>query len=184
MGMGIGGFYRQAVAKDFSRDFQMRVVSIGPGVLNQNDNVYITTASLPGYSVHNITAPFMGMTFNVPGGGHFPGSDAWTVQFRCDVNLNIREKLITWQQSVFNAFPDTPGESTGAYGPKYTETTAELTIFDTQGNEVKGLRLVGVWPVSVPDVGYDNTGTGQIQTKDVVLAYQWWEPYSIGKVIP
>ena len=39
MGMGISSFYNQAVIKDFSRDFQMRVIKIGPGVLNENDNV-------------------------------------------------------------------------------------------------------------------------------------------------
>lgn len=184
MGMGIGGFYKQAVARDFSRDFQMRVISIGPGVLNQNDNVFITTQQLPGYAIHNHPVPFMGLSFNVPGGGHFPGSDSWTVNFRCDQQLQIREKLITWQQSVFNAFPDTPGESTGAYGPKYTESVAKLTVFDRDGNEVRGIRLVGVYPVDIGAIDYDNTGTGDLVNLVATIAYQWWEPFAIGSVIP
>ena len=184
MGMGIGGFYTQAVAKDFSRDFQMRVISIGPGVLNENDNVYITTSVLPGYEIANITTPFMGVQFNIPGAGSFPGSDNWAVTFRCDQNLNIREKLISWQQSIFNSFPSTAGESTGAYGPKAKESVIKLTIFDKNGAEVRGIQLVGAWPKTVSEVTYDVTGNGAIRELPVTLAYQWWEPISIGKVIP
>lgn len=184
MGMGIGGFYTNAVAKDFSRDFSMRVVSIGPGVLNENDNVYITTASLPGYAIANQSVPFMGMNFNVPGSGNFPGSDAWQVTFRADQQLNIREKLVTWQRSIFNAFPGTAGESTGAYGPKYTESVALVTVFDRDGNEVRGIKLIGVYPVQVGEISYDTTGNGVPATIAVTLAYQWWEPVDIGKVIP
>lgn len=184
MGMGIGGFYKQAVARDFSRDFQMRVVRIGPGVLNENDNVFITSQTLPGYAVHNVEVPFMGPTFNVPGGGHFPGSAGWTVTFRADQALNIREKLVTWQQSVFNAFPDTAGESTGAYGPKYSESVAVLTVFNRDGVEQRAMELIGIWPVEIAALQYDNSGTGQVVTFDATLAYQWWQPTTVGTVIP
>jgi len=184
MGMGIGGFYKQAVARDFSRDFQMRVVRIGPGVLNENDNVFITSANLPGYAIHNHEVPFMGLGFNVPGSGHFPGSAGWAVTFRSDQQLNIREKLVTWQQSVFNAFPDSAGESTGAYGPKYTESVADLTIFDRDGNEVRAMRLIGIYPVEIAALDYNTTGNGAVVEFAATLAYQWWEPQAIGSVIP
>ena len=185
MGMGIGGFYTQAVSRDFSRDFQMRVVSIGPGVLNENDNVYITTAALPGYQLANQVVPYMGMNFNIPGAGSFPGSEGWNVVFRCDQQLNIREKLITWQKTIFNSFPSTAGESTGAYGPKYTESVAELTVFDRDGNEARGMKLIGIYPVTIGDIdGYTHEGTGAPVTITATLAYQWWEPYSAGPVIP
>ena len=79
-GMGIGAFYNQALQKDFSRDFQMRVINIGPGgFIGKEDNVYITTATLPGYAIANQAVPFMGLQFNIPGGGNFPGSDGWNV---------------------------------------------------------------------------------------------------------
>lgn len=185
MGMGIGGFYTQAVSKDFSRDFQMRVISIGPGVLTEDDGVYITTAVLPGYAIANQPVPFMGLSFNVPGAGNFPGSEGWSVTFRCDQQLNIREKLVTWQRAIFNSFPGTAGESVGAYGPKYTESTAKLTVFDRDGQEARGMQLVGIYPVTVGEVAYDNTGNGAPVTIAATLAYQWWEPFAVGSgVIP
>jgi hypothetical protein len=183
MGMGIRQFYTQATQKDFSRDFQLRVLDLG-GVLTQADNVYITTANLPGYAVTNQTVPFMGLVFNVPGSATFPGSENWAVTFRADMNLNIRQKLINWQSSIFNAFPNTTGQSTGNYAPKGIESTAILTVHDRDGNTVRGLRLIGVWPVSIEAVQYNQTGNGTPIELPVTLAYQWWEPYDVnGNVI-
>lgn len=184
MGMGIGGFYTQAVAKDFTRDVQMRVVRLGPNVLTETDNVYITTAVVPGYEITNQVVPFMGVDFNVPGTAKFPGSSAWSVTFRCDQQLNIREKLVAWQRTIFNAFPGTAGESVGAYNPKYTESVGDLTVFDRNGNEVRGIRLIGIYPVTVGELQYNTTGTGAPVELQVTFAYQWWEPFKIGKVVP
>ena len=184
MGMGIRQFYAQATQRDFSRDFQLRVLEIGPNILAQSDNVYITTATLPGYAVTNQATPFMGLQFNVPGSATFPGSDAWVVTFRCDMNLNIRQKIANWQATIFSAFPNTPEQSTGNYAPKGMETTAKLAVHDRDGNVVRAMKLVGVWPVIVDNIGYDQTGTGVVQTLPVTLAYQWWEPDTIsGNII-
>jgi len=174
MGMGLGGFYTQALSRDFSRDFQMRVLSIGPGVLNQADNVLITSTTLPGYQINNQVVPFMGLQFNVPGSGSFPGSAGWAVTFRCDQQLNIRQKLIVWQQSIFNAFPYEAGESVGAYGPKGFETVANVIVFDRDGKTARGMKLVGIYPVTVGDITYDTTGSGKEVTLQATLAYQWW----------
>lgn len=177
VGMGIGSFYNQAFTRDFTRDFQMRVVSIGPnGILNENDNVYITSTVLPGYAIANQATPFMGLSFNIPGGGSFPGSDSWAVTFRCDAQLNIREKLIAWQKSIFNAFPHEPGNSVGAYAPKGIDSVAELVVLNRNGTVARGMRLVGIWPVNVGDLTYNTTGSGAIVELTTNLAYQWWWP--------
>jgi hypothetical protein len=188
-GMGIGAFYNQALQKDFSRDFQMRVMSIGPGgFITKEDNLYITTSVLPGYAIANQAVPFMGLQFNVPGSGNFPGSDAWNVTFRCDAQLNIREKVIGWQKAVFNAFPDDASNSTGAYGPKGIDSLVQLAVFDREGKAVRGVNLVGCYPTTVGEVAYDATQNGNVVTMQATLAYQWWtydSAYPIGaKVVP
>ncbi len=182
-GMGIGAFYNQAVNKDFSRDHQMRVVRIGPGgIITQEDNVFITTAVLPGYAIANQAVPFMGLQFNIPGSGNFPGSDSWAVTFRCDANLNIREKLIGWQKAIFNAFPDDDFNSVGAYGPKSIETTAELAVFNRDGKVVRNIALIGCYPVTIGEIAYDTTANGNVVTMAATLAYQWWtSPGDIGE---
>ena len=185
--MGIGGFYKQAINKDFSRDHQMRVVEIGPGgFIKEDDNVYITTAVLPGYAIANQAVPFMGLQFNVPGSGNFPGSDAWAVTFRCDAQLNIREKLIGWQKAVFNAFPDDETNSVGAYGPKSTDTYVDLVVFNRDGKTVRGVKLIGAYPTSVGDITYNTTANGAVVEMNVTIAYQWWtyKGGMSGNVIP
>lgn len=175
IGMGIGSFYTQALSKDFSRDFQMRVINIGPNnILKEDDNVFITTAVLPGYAIANQAVPFMGVQFNVPGSGNFPGSDAWAVTFRCDAALNIREKLIGWQRSIFNSFPSTELNSVGSYGPKGAESTISLVVMNRSGGTARGVRLVGAYPVAVGEISYDATLNGNVVTLGATLAYQYW----------
>ena len=182
--LGIGGFYKQALQKDFSRDHQMRVMAIGPGgFIKEDDNVYITTATLPGYNIANQAVPFMGLQFNIPGSGNFPGSDAWAVVFRCDSQLNLREKLIGWQKSIFNSFPDEANNSVGSYGPKGTDTYVDLAVFNRDGKSVREVKLIGCYPTVVGEISYDATGAGAIMTINVTLAYQWWTPQSSGKQI-
>ncbi|MDD4110027.1 MAG: hypothetical protein PHS54_00575 [Clostridia bacterium] len=154
----------------------MRVLSIGPGVLDQNDNVYITTAVLPGYSIANQAVPFMGLSFNIPGGGMFPGSDAWNVMFRCDAQLNIREKLIGWQKSIFNSFPNDASNSVGAYAPKGDDTVALVAILNRDGSIARAVKLIGIWPQNVGEIAYDTTLNGNVVTCQATLAYQWWQP--------
>jgi hypothetical protein len=174
MGMGIHNFYSQAVNRDFSRDFQLRVVDLA-GIFDHNDNVYITTAVLPGYSVHNIPVPFMGLQFNVPGSAHFPGSDAWAVTFRCDVELDLRERLVNWQSQIFSAFPDRGTPSTGNYAPKGIDSIARLIVHRRDGTPARSIKLVGIWPVALGDIEYDQTGNGTERTMQATLAYQWWQ---------
>ena len=185
--MGIGGFYAQAIQKDFSRDHQMRVVHIGPGgFITEKDNVYITTAVLPGYAIANQAVPFMGLQFNVPGSGNFPGSDAWNVTFRCDAQLNVREKILGWQKSIFNAFPDENQNSVGSYGPKGSDTYVDLAVFNRDGKTVRGVKLIGCYPTTIGEIAYDATANGNVVTMQVTLAYQWWtyQGAFTGNVIP
>lgn len=186
MALGISDFYTQALNRDFSRDFSMRVIAVGPGgFINETDNVYITTATLPGYAIANQQIPFMGMNFNIPGSGNFPGSEGWKVVFRCDAQLNIREKIIGWQKTIFNSFPDDETNSTGAYNPKGNETYADLAVFDRTGATVRSIRLIGCWPQAVGEISYDSTGSGKEVNLDVTLAYQWWTTIGAfkGKVV-
>lgn len=182
-GMGIGAFYTQALAKDFSRDYQMRVINMGPqGFITETDNVYITSSTLPGYAIANQAVPFMGVQFNIPGSANFPGSDAWAVTFRCDSQLNIREKILGWQKAVFDAFPSSDTNSVGAYNPKGVSDYVTLAVLDRDANTVRGYRLVGCYPTLVGEMQYDTTGSGAIMTLPVTLAYQYWSPCPDAKV--
>ena len=182
MGFKIRDFYEQALAKDFSRKYQMRVIGIG-GRVGPEDNVFITTADLPGYEVANIATPFMGMSFNIPGSAKFPGSNAWQVKFRCDLNFDIRYIFEEWQRQIFNAVPDLNitdiASSTGYYHMPDVSQTIKLGLHDRDGVFYRKYSLVGCYPTVIGAMHYDQTNQGDIQELDVTMAYQWWELESV-----
>ncbi len=97
MAQTIQDFFRVAQQRDFARDYMLRVVSLGNDTLNEDDFVYITTTALPGRTISNQQALYMGLEFNFPGTVKYPGSNAWTVTFRNDKGGIIRNKLESWQ---------------------------------------------------------------------------------------
>ena len=79
----ITDFYRVAQERDFSRDFHFRVLSIDAGdsggiSFDEDDLVYVKSASLPGRSIQNKPVPYMGMNFNVPGTVQYDGCLLYT----------------------------------------------------------------------------------------------------------
>ena len=76
MNQTIQDFYARATKSGFSRDFQLRVTSFnigGASLFLDEDLVFIKTATLPGKTISVQTAPFMGLTFNVPGAVSYAG---------------------------------------------------------------------------------------------------------------
>ena len=72
-------FYTQAANKDFARDFLFRVVrmqGVGLPDLKDEDLVYVKAAQLPGRTIENINASYMGLKFNIPGVATYDSSDS------------------------------------------------------------------------------------------------------------
>jgi len=176
-GFKIVDFYEQAILQDFSRKYQMRVIGIG-GRVGPEHNVFITSANLPGYAINNVATPFMGMQFNIPGNATFPGSDAWDVTFRCDLNFDIHRIFDEWQRDIFNAVPDANitdiSSSTGYYHIPDSNQTIRLGIHDRDGVFYRKYSLIGCYPKTVGAIQYDQTAGGEVQLLTVTLAYQYW----------
>ena len=103
----ITDFYRVATNREFTRDFNFRVLSINTGgvsnvTFDQDDLVYVKTATLPERAITNVPVPYMGLNFNIPGNATYPGSEAYTLTFYADAQSKIRQKFETWSQAVFD----------------------------------------------------------------------------------
>jgi hypothetical protein len=163
--MSIAEFYNAAQNQEFARDFQFFVRTLGP--FTTNDLLYITTANLPGKEITNQQVPFMGLQFNVPGSVKYTGSDAWTVKFRCDEGLNIRNKVENWMKEIFDI-----QTSSGKYG-----VPTEVATMDLLGKDLKTIRsynFIGIYPSKLGEISYDKTGDGKPLDFDVTLSYQFW----------
>jgi hypothetical protein len=172
-------FYDVARARDFSRDFQFRVLSITPGgaqttgnqvTFDSDDLVYIKSANLPGKSIQVQNVPYMGLQFHIPGSVQYTGSEGWQVNFYCDANSRIRQVFEDYTQNIFD-----DQTSTGAFNVPDTTSTVELVQLDTQLNVVSQYSLIGVFPVNVGDLSYQmSDGTGNAVEFQATLAYQYW----------
>lgn len=170
MSQKITDFYLAAQKQEFARNFQFRIISM-PGIVSNNDQLlYLETATLPGRAIANIGVPFMGLQFNVPGTANYPGSENWSVTFRCDANYDIRNALI---QQTRNTFDDKT--STGSYGTPNPSSTIQLELFDKSFNPITKYSLVGAYVVSVGENAYDVGDNGSIVKVTANLAYQFWQ---------
>lgn len=188
MSQNIQNFYKVAQEKDFARIFQFRVRQIGnTGLFNEDQLVYLETANLPGRSINNITVPYMGLQFNIPGTASYPGSSNYAVTFRCDSSYKIRHIL---EKELFQTFND--NTSTGRYSTPgigsilqmelYTPGTAGVVgnqsgvpqSFGTNDALVRTYLLYGVYIQNLADTQYDIKDNGAIATINATLCYQFW----------
>lgn len=163
--MSIQEFYNTAQQREFARQFQFRVVSLGP--FDEGDLLYLQTAVLPAKTVSNQTVSYMGLDFNVPGSVKYDGSSGWSVTFWCDEGINIRNKMENYVNTIFN--DDT---STGLYGVP-TET-ATLDLLGKNRETIRRYNFVGIYPTSTGSLSYDIKTGGDILTMDATFAYQYW----------
>jgi len=179
MNQTIQEFYYQASQRGFSRDFQLRVTDIqinGQQLLSEEDLVFLKTASLPGKTVTVQQAPYMGLSFNVPGATTFDGSNSWAVTFYADQALDIRGIL---ENSMMESFDH--NTSTGDISPRnLSQNKIQLTLFDDQLNPIRSYDLLGAFVTNIGAISYNVTGAGAIQEITTTIAYQYWQPGGIG----
>jgi len=177
MSQNITDFYTQVQNKDFARQHQFRISdwSVNNTVLiDDTDMVYLESGALPGRAINNVQVPFMGLNFNIPGNANYPGSDAYSVTFRCDQAYDLRAKL---EAATFKTFNDQ--SSAGEYNIG-TSSLLTLNLLGKQTESIRTYTLYGAWVVSIGESTYNLGDNGAIQTLPITLAYQFWRPTSKG----
>ena len=166
----ISDFYRVAQERDFSRDFQFRVLNIqnddGSVALTEDDLVYAKGGSIPGRTINVTDVPYMGLNFKVPGAATYSGEYALT--FYSDRVDNLRNLLLNWTRDTFD-----DATSTGNYFIARETSVVDLVQLDTQLNRVTQFTLVGAFPTSVGDVEYNPAGTGAPVEFQVTMGYHY-----------
>lgn len=172
---GIQDFYYQAQTRGFARDFQFRITQfkVNDGIiLGPADLVFLKTANVPSKTIAAISAPFMGLDFQIPGTTQFDGNKSWPVKFYCSQDYNIRNTLETAMYDTFDH-----QTSTGrAMAPRDLRgNIIEMALVDDQLNPIRTYTLYGAFVTKINDIGYDLTKNGGIQEVDATIAYQYWE---------
>lgn len=175
----ISDFYRVALQRDFARNFQFRLLSLNTGgassiTFDENDLVYITTATLPARSIQNVAVPYMGLNFNIPGVATYDGSDSYALNFYCDSQSLIRRKFEDWSRDTFD-----DATSTGNYFTPRQTATLDMLQLDTQLNRIAQYQLVGVSVRNVGPLEYTiSSGTGDVVTFSANISYHYFRRIS------
>lgn len=169
----IQNFYRVAADRDFSRDFLFRVTGMqlqGVPALTDNDLVYVKTASLPGRNISNVTAPYMGLDFNIPGNVSYPGSEGYSLNFFLDADSEIRNYFEGASRALFD---DTT--SVGEYGTPDDDFYIQLAQLDKELEPISEYKLVGASLRSVDNIEYNiSGGTGETVDVQATIAYHYY----------
>jgi hypothetical protein len=176
----ISTFYKEAATRDFARDFSFRVLSIATGgatnaanqviTFDDNDLVYVKTATLPERAITNVPVPYMGLNFNLPGNATYPGSEAYSLTFYADAQSQIRQKFEDWSRYTFD-----DANSTGDYFTPKATSVINLAQLDNQLNRIATYNLIGVSPRSVGALTYNiAAGTGQTIEFTATMAYHYF----------
>lgn len=164
-------FFRVSQQRGFSRDFMMRVTSLGDDSLNEDDMIYITTKTLPSRLIANQQATFMGLPFNVPGTVSYPGSDSWSVVFRNDMKGIVRKKLEDWQTN--KVFDDET--SIGDLSVRGRDKLIQLELINDKQEILNTYKLYGAYIKDIGALeGYNLEGNGSIMTFTAQIAYHFW----------
>lgn len=176
----ITNFYDRAIAVDFSRDINFKVVSIVPGAqysglgtdfITPVELVYAKSAKLPGRNITNVEAKYMGLKFNIPGVVEYPDSENYSLEFYCDKNSQLRNKFEQWSRLLFN-----DANSTGVYTVPQRTSIIQLAQLDAELNVMQQYKLIGASIRSLGDMEYKMAeGTGEIMSFSVTFAYHYYE---------
>jgi len=171
----IQNFYTQAQSKDFARSNLFRVLNLdfGDGStvdFNEDDLVYVMTATLPEKAITSTAVPYMGLKFNIPGVVDYPGSGSYTLKFRCDESYALRDKFL---QVISDTFNDE--DSTGNYFMPNANAVIDLALLDKQLDRVTQFQLVGVAIKKVGQVQYNMTEAGNMVDFDVEVSYHYFK---------
>jgi hypothetical protein len=180
----IQSFYAQAAQKDFSRDFLFRVVrmqGVGLPDLNDEDLVYAKTAKLPGRTIENVNASYMGLKFNIPGAATYDSSEAYDIDFYLDATQqNLRTKFEVASREIYN-----DSFSTGSY---QTPGVGNLIVLTQLNKDLSSTgvyyNLVGAQLRKIDAIDYKMAeGKGDIMSVKTTMSYHYYVVGGIGQTL-
>jgi hypothetical protein len=180
----IQSFYTQAANKDFSRDFLFRVVrmqGVGLPDLTDEDLVYAKAASIPGRTIENINASYMGLKFNLPGAATYDGSDSYDITFYLDASdEDLRTKFEVASREIFN-----DGTGTGNY---QMPGVANIIVLSQLNKDLSPIgnyyNLIGAQLRKIAGIEYKIAeGKGELVELKATMSYHYYTIGSLGQAL-
>lgn len=156
-----------AIMKDFARPnlFEVEIPFLG-----RDFKFKCKAASLPASTVEKVPVSYQNRKINVGGDRDF---EDWTLTVYNDTNHSVREQFLDWSRMVHQ-------QDRNIYGdlPEDYKKNGYVRQFDRKGEQTIQYLVVGSFPTSVGEVTLDWDTNNEVETFEVTLAIDWWEPAS------
>lgn len=128
-------------------------------------------SSIPESVVEAIPVPYFGRQIKLAGDRQFAD---WSVTVLNDEDYLVRDMFEDWS----NQMNTHAGNKLLLPNQEYKSRDALVTHYGKNGERLKKYKFIGIFPISIGQMGLDWEATNQIQTFDVQFAYDYWVPYT------
>lgn len=127
-------------------------------------------ASLPASTVEKIPVGYQNRKINLGGDREF---EDWTITVYNDTGHSVREQFLDWSRMVHQQDRNIYGDA-----PEDYKKNGYVRQYDRKGAQTVQYLIVGMFPTSVAEIALDWDTNNEIETFEVTLAIDWWEPSS------
>lgn len=137
------------------------------------------SSQLPPMTLGQIEVPYFGRKIKLQGDRTYPD---WTVTIMNDEDFDIRSMFEAWSNKM-NAIVS--NRSDFGSNPLAYKVDAIVNQYGKAGPNgesgiIRSYKFVGAWPSTISAINLDWSQTNTIETFDVTLTYDWWEPVQFG----
>jgi hypothetical protein len=128
--------------------------------------LFVKSASLPGSTVGEISIPFRGRTFFIPGDRTF---EDWTVTVINDVTFDVRNTMERWMSMMSNHTVNTGNEDIKQY-----KGNALVSQLNKLGQKIKTVQIHGIFPSTMDAIELSSESNDSIEEFTVTFKVDYW----------
>jgi hypothetical protein len=129
------------------------------------------SASIPASEIGEITVPWRGRQFKLPGDRIFTD---WDIVITSDAAYDLRDKFETWHNS-FQHHQGNVSEVGDVSTPLFQDWSIYWLGRDGERSNARKYTMVGAWPKSVGSIDLAMDTNDTLAEFTVTMTYQWWE---------
>ena len=140
-----------------------------PGAASTKMTFTCKGAQLPGSDIGMIEVPYFGRTIKIAGNRTFP---EWTTSVINDEDFAVYNAIQTWMNSINEHETNLRGAGSA---PGDYQATADVVRYGKNGEEIKRVTIVNLWPSSLAPLDMDWSTNDTLEEFTCTWNYDYWQ---------
>lgn len=179
-GFNVNSFIANGLKQGGARPSLFSISLTPPAAINGSAaqiEVLANAASLPGSTIQEVDVPYFGRKIKLSGDRTF---DSWTISVMNDEDFAIRALFENWHNTMNTLVSNRldVGALGGMLGYKVPALVKQYSKAGpgTDAGIIRSYVFSGMFPTNVEPITLDWNQVNAIETFNVTLAYDWYEP--------